>query len=716
MLEEDDVEGGGPQEDPSVAAARLLPSVLGDLRTALACSLALHESPEMLKLIVETLALLASATENARVLPAVYAVLAALWAPRHGDARTSCTAVFHAISTAVLIAPMGPPHVKGAKRGARARAIDTIRRAAIEFAAESARSEPRSREAVAAMMRHLSLKCCAKAELRSVALAAITALLPALPVDDRTKFVHFIIKLSKTATATHRLLSVELASEIVLHFEGAFEEVQHKTDLAAAAAAPAAAMAMPEDPLDLGPVPLPSPGSIKKALSTPTEAAAAAVPGSGSEKWPSPPGTPLGCPFSVGILCLHTLLQRCSDKAPNVRAKALAVLGLVVGEMARTVDADVTFTALQQLRQLQLDTAAAADASPGVDRSKPSTGEHQRQRIDFDGLLGRPAEQSALEGLGSLLRLARRRAGDEKGVVRKAALLLLESALQLARTLHSKFTGALQLQLAQGPTQEDVEVMAGASMDVLVTVRRAALASLVSALRAFPTHAHLPAALVRACGNLVRDSEASVHDHVAATLADVLLCPVASAAKRTPLATAAADAREPLETAARLLAALGDTPPASSTLLAKYLPMIAHKKLASLKGAAAGALTFAADLTLPAAARIGAWTLIAEIAALDPTALDCTAVQAQWENMARCSAAATAPRLGGAPDPAACPAFWSRAAAPLLRTIAALSGVLPAAVSEGMAETLFQALKGLTLPPAIVGAYAGALAKYVCVV
>lgn len=78
---------------------------------------------------------------------------------------------------------------------------------------------------------------CSKADLRAVALEAVSSLLPCLPAGEQHRFVLFLARLSRTQAINHRLVAVEISSELILNFEGAL-----KPQEAAAAADAAAAL------------------------------------------------------------------------------------------------------------------------------------------------------------------------------------------------------------------------------------------------------------------------------------------------------------------------------------------------------------------------------------------------------------------------------------------------------------------------------------------
>lgn len=108
----------------------------------------------MVKLLVEALLQLAAATQDADVSAGCYRVLAGLPEPHHGDVKEILTTIFHNLSATVIVNPL-----VGRRKGkGTARAADACRRQAINFAAEMARTNPRAREAVAALARHVCLK------------------------------------------------------------------------------------------------------------------------------------------------------------------------------------------------------------------------------------------------------------------------------------------------------------------------------------------------------------------------------------------------------------------------------------------------------------------------------------------------------------------------------------------------------------------------------
>eukprot|EP00930_Biecheleria_cincta_P069730 TRINITY_DN57439_c0_g1_i1.p1 TRINITY_DN57439_c0_g1~~TRINITY_DN57439_c0_g1_i1.p1 ORF type:complete len:1216 (-),score=250.44 TRINITY_DN57439_c0_g1_i1:19-3291(-) len=186
----------------------------------------------------------------------------------------------------------------------------------------------------------------------------------------------------------------------------------------------------------------------------------------------------------------NALIERCSDALPTVRARALAG----VGTMSRCVAKKMP----ELLRRLFLSVASTQCAE-----------ESDECR-----------EQSSLWIIPAGLR-------DEKGMVRRAALALLDIIVPL-------------LQSPLGLSAEEVfslleprRLLCAACVDESMSVRRAAIGSLAALLRSCPT---------RDCCSLwssqvlplLMDDEASVADRAFEELDQALLRPLARAAKAAP--------------------------------------------------------------------------------------------------------------------------------------------------------------------------------------
>lgn len=271
------------------------------------------------------------------------------------------------------------------------------------------------------------------------------------------------------------------------------------------------------------PVPAGSPPPLSPLLSPPADVEASPAPSSPA------PCSPVAWPW--GALCFATLLQRCSDKAPQVRSRALTSLGTAWdhawGE-PRHRPLLLDLLGLHPSREGPAQAAATPHWSPwGVVGRSPTPllgGLSPAASVVQPGPGPSPLTPDiAYRSLGPLLR---RRCGDAKAAVRRAALGLME---QLVRAAGS----APQLDASEGlaetavqppggmgtpagnkvgafPTGADLAVMEAACSDPALSVRRAALGALSAVLRRWPGNVAVANAWAQAVLPMVADTEQSV--------------------------------------------------------------------------------------------------------------------------------------------------------------------------------------------------------------
>eukprot|EP00041_Stephanoeca_diplocostata_P035638 m.1264576 g.1264576 ORF g.1264576 m.1264576 type:complete len:1558 (+) comp24735_c0_seq11:92-4765(+) len=198
---------------------------------------------------------------------------------------------------------------------------------------------------------------------------------------------------------------------------------------------------------------------------------------------------------------LDIAISRASDKAATVRAKALAVLGGLFDSVAApTHDPAATNVAYAAALHDEIQTRLGlCDTPPAA--SHPD---------GADGLVLHRAINS------SLFSLFIRRCHDDKGGVRKAALVVLQA---LAPVLGA---GRVVSDASYLPTIQR------ACMDVAVSVRKQAVVCMTHVLQLHPTHAPIQIRWLDAVMPLVLDSEDSVRTKVVELLQLRLLDPVAT--------------------------------------------------------------------------------------------------------------------------------------------------------------------------------------------
>ena len=85
-----------------------------------------------------------------------------------------------------------------------------------------ATNNPVARPAVAALARHLALRCGERADARAAAAEATLVILRAMPPHETESFTTFVTKLSRNPKVPQRLLATELAVAMLENLPGPF--------------------------------------------------------------------------------------------------------------------------------------------------------------------------------------------------------------------------------------------------------------------------------------------------------------------------------------------------------------------------------------------------------------------------------------------------------------------------------------------------------------
>ncbi|KAL6773776.1 hypothetical protein ACKKBG_A22455 [Auxenochlorella protothecoides x Auxenochlorella symbiontica] len=641
------------QEHPSPLASSLA-GFAGTLRT-----LGLADQPDVVQDAASTCVdlICKGGASTPQEVSAAYGVLLSLLQPIHGNPRDLCAMVFRHLASG--LAAMGG----GGGKVARAEVCHQL----IAFASSALGQSPSAAtESVAALARAVVLRAADRADARTAAVELAMGLLGLLGPAEGEAFVVFTARLSRTPKVSQRMMAVDLAPALL-----------------AAAGEPFQTSAA--------------------ALE-----AAAATPGAGA-------GPLVAAP--PGAICLAILAQRCGDRAAPVRARALGTLAAALSAASSfnggsSREESLFLRALSLAHEVRLQrqdevvgrtpggalpspcfVSPAGAGEPGgtplTGAGAPTTGRtprpgptpaprascHFTMPASWAGAGG--ADPGAA-GLGWLLRTARRRAGDERGAVRRGAVALLEALLVLRASAARP--------LAPGPA--DLAALDAALGDALVSVRRAALGALCALLPVAPEAA--APLWARAGLPLAADPEASVADAALGALGSLLLDPLTALGGGG--AGAAARARAAV---LPLLRALGDTGGAGAACLAAALAALRRRGTLAAAGPLRGLRRLAdAEEASDAAALRGVWLLISKLAEHGVAELPWDFLHHAW--LALTAAGESAP-AGVAPS--------------LLEAVAHAAGGFPPAEAARLAADLLRALLAFTLAPDAAAAHVAALAR-----
>ncbi|GBF90548.1 hypothetical protein Rsub_03119 [Raphidocelis subcapitata] len=765
--------GGGPEEDAAAAAAAaaaadddvsacLAFEAVSNLAAALG-GVGLRSCDDVRQICAEVLPELAAAARGAKATAATraaglapgcpreaaYDAMAALLDPRHGSVHEVAAALFPRLSAILL--GVATPGGGGRKGAADATAV---RGAACTFVCEALGRHPEVQEAVAALARHVCLKAPDRADPRANAVRAAAAMVPLLSQWEQDQFVGFVFNMSRSNKVGQRCLAVALARELLMHLPEPFK--QSTFEAAAQAGGPAPA---------------------------------------GRDGEPA-----VAAPWSV--VCLAALLHRCSDKAAAVRARALSDLAEVVacfGELLTRDPASDEYRVAERFvaglvaaAQLQLPRPAGAakkDAkakkaaarragSPGEESGGEGEGEAEAEAdgeggdgaeaMDADGAAAAAGDEAAagraaaaaaaaeaaeapsaaavafeafipreLESdLGPLLALVHRRCADPKAAVRKGALQLLVEAV----TMRAAWQGYPR----QLPSEQDLALLEAATMDPLVSVRKAALVALSRLVELLPLEPSLCAAWVRSALPLARDPETTIQDGVlewaqylildrATAVAGPTSAPRGRgrrAASAAPMAVdgdegeaaggedgeceAEAEDAPPAAVAAAelrpVLAAVSAVGRAAGACLGRVCAALSVKRKLASRKVAAGIEAFVSGVPSGSPEALGAWMVLKEVASQDPRAPSWQFLQQRWAALQSAAASAAGEDAAGAGAGAAALAS-SEEGALLLLVISAAAESFPREQAAALAGQLLQAVLAFNLPPAAAAAHVAALHK-----
>ncbi|XP_027435223.1 condensin-2 complex subunit D3 isoform X1 [Zalophus californianus] len=206
------------------------------------------------------------------------------------------------------------------------------------------------------------------------------------------------------------------------------------------------------------------------------------------------------------FLVQEIIFDRCVDKAPTVRSKALS-------SFAHCLEVSVT-TASESILELLINSPAISriDSHPGTLLRNSSAFSYQRQTLNPSGGSGVINIDSSGETDGSGVRcvmaMLKKRIRDEKTNVRKSALQVLVSILK-----HCDISGM----------KEELSLLQDQCRDPAVSVRKQALQSLTELLMAQPGCVQIQKAWLTGIIPAVMDCESTVQEKALECLDQLLL-------------------------------------------------------------------------------------------------------------------------------------------------------------------------------------------------
>ncbi|XP_016072876.1 PREDICTED: condensin-2 complex subunit D3 isoform X2 [Miniopterus natalensis] len=206
------------------------------------------------------------------------------------------------------------------------------------------------------------------------------------------------------------------------------------------------------------------------------------------------------------FLVQDIMFDRCLDKAPTVRSKALS-------SFAHCLELSVS-TASESILEFLINspTILGIESHPGTLLKNSSAFSCQKQTLNRSGDSGVINTDSSGETIGSRERcvmvMLRKRIRDEKTNVRKSALQVLVSVLK-----HCSISGM----------KEELLILQEQCRDPAVSVRKQALQSLTELLMAHPRCVQIQKAWLMGITPVVMDSESTVQEKALECLDQLLL-------------------------------------------------------------------------------------------------------------------------------------------------------------------------------------------------
>ncbi|XP_045411598.1 condensin-2 complex subunit D3 isoform X4 [Lemur catta] len=365
-----------------------------------------------------------------------------LCSPFHGEGDKVISYVFHQMLNVILMLEAG----EGSHRTPLTITSQVInqRNQAVQFISSLV---DELRESVFPVLRvllqHICAKVIDKSEYRTSAAQALVQLLSKLPCREYATFIAWLYKYSRSSKIPHRVFTLDVVLAVL-------ELPERQTD----------------DTVSL---------EHQKFL-------------------------------KHKFLVQEIMFDRCLDKAPTVRSKALS-------SFAHCLELTVT-NASESILELLINSPAVSgiESHPGTLLRNSSAFSYQRQTVNPS----EPSEDvnidSGGETVGSgercVMAMLRKRIRDEKTNVRKSALQVLVSILKHCEVSYMK---------------EDLSILQDRCRDPAVSVRKQALQSLTELLMAQPRCVHIQKAWLRGVVPVVMDCESTVQEKALECLDQVLL-------------------------------------------------------------------------------------------------------------------------------------------------------------------------------------------------
>ncbi|XP_012585422.1 PREDICTED: condensin-2 complex subunit D3 isoform X2 [Condylura cristata] len=365
-----------------------------------------------------------------------------LCSPIHGEENKVIGGVFHQMLNVILMLEVG----EGSHRAPLTITSPVINRRnqAVQFISSLVDELKESIFPVLRiLLQHICAKVIDKSEYRTLAAQSLVRLLNKLPSGEYATFIAWLYKYSRSSKIPHRVFTLDVALAL---------------------------LELPEREVD-NTVSLEHQKFLKHKF-----------------------------------LVQEIMFDRCLDKAPTVRSKALS-------SFAHCLELSVT-TASESILELLINSPAVSgiESHPGTLLKNSAAFSYQRQTPNPSGSSEMINIDSSSETVGStercVMAMLRKRIRDEKTNVRKSALQVLVSILK-----HCDISGM----------KEYLLILQDQSRDPAVSVRKQALQSLTELLMAQPRCVQIQKAWLMGIVPVVMDCESTVQEKALECLDQLLL-------------------------------------------------------------------------------------------------------------------------------------------------------------------------------------------------
>ncbi|XP_066945116.1 condensin-2 complex subunit D3-L-like [Macrobrachium rosenbergii] len=323
-------------------------------------------------------------------------------------------------------------------------------------------------EGVYILIQHICIRVPDRAEFRQKTAQSVVEILRYLPIQLYTRLVKWFFKFSHNEKAGHRLFMLEVISKMLDEKERVEEGretpvVQHPARRERKAVSADSSDSSSDSDSDCGVQRNEDSTFLKVNVDHPVEA--------------PPDRNVLSHKFLLGII-----FSRCRDSGATVRAKALALLAECTYSKNPTI--------ILAMKQIFFQNRPLMFTTPHIDQNN----------INIESPLEQEGEENLdLPNAAMMVSMLHRRALDDKAIVRRSALQVLENLMKLDKELL---------------TVKNLEVLMEHCRDPALMIRKQMITSLSALVEAYPENEDVIVCWIKGVFPLILDPEVKVQEKV----------------------------------------------------------------------------------------------------------------------------------------------------------------------------------------------------------